>query len=137
MPDMVDIQNALDTAVLAEFSSAPAVPVLMGNQSYVEYTAGTATFVRTKISFIHSKITTLGDQCYRRHHGQLLFFIHYRVGTGDRDRTVLQTRIESAFVAQYIGGATLKDLLLVASTEVADWAITGLQIPFYFDEVTS
>ncbi len=134
MPTLVEAQDLLDTATAAEFALPVVVPFKYGNQNTVDLSKGTTSYISQKIIFTNHNITTLGDQCFRRHFGQLIFNIHVRDGIGDADRTALQQRIESAFVARYIGGVYLESMAQIASMVVAGWSVTGLRISFWFDD---
>lgn len=133
MSNQLDIQIALDTAVQTEFALAPAIPVVFGNQSDDVLSKGTATYLGQKVLFIRGALVGVGETA-KRQRGLLQFFIHVRKGVGDRDRSLIIDRIDSVFVAKYIGGATLSEWSLIASSEVGGWSVTGLQIPFYFDK---
>lgn len=134
MTTLVEAQNLLDSAINMEFSTAPAVPFTYGNQNTVSLSNGQDSYISIRILFTNSNITTLGDQCFRRHFGQLVFKVHVRDGIGDADRTALQQRIESAFVASYIGGVHLESMAQIATSVVAGWSVTGLRVNFWFDD---
>jgi hypothetical protein len=137
MPTELDVREALDQATREEFT-IPAPPnrvaVIFGNMVDVSLSKGTAPYIKQKVIFQSNSQAELGNQCFRRNRGYVLFIIHYRKGQGDLTRDNLQMRVRRAFASKLIGGATMQNLLMVASTETENWAIVGLQIPFYFDD---
>ena len=126
------IQDALDAAVVAAFSASPAILFAMPNEDSTELSEGHEFYVTVRLLFNESKKTSLGCDLKRRT-GVLQFVLHQRDGTGTRSSVLAYERIDSAFVDQYIGGATLTSLSFIASTEAAGWKQTAYQIPFWFE----
>jgi hypothetical protein len=137
MTDRATVRNAIDQLTTDLFinPSAPAtpVPVIFGNVTNVTLSEGTVPFLKQRVSFTSDKQRDLGNLCSRRHTGYVLFIIHVRKGTGDLARDNLIDRVTRGFRSRYVGPATTLDAQMVLSAESENWALTGIQIPFYFD----
>lgn len=137
MTDRATVRNAVDQLTIETFQTVTPpsvqVPVVFGNQTNTTLSQGTAPFLRQRVSFTLDNQRDLGNLCSRRIRGYILFTIHIRKGTGDAVRDDLIDRVTRAFRSRYIGPATTLDPQMVLSGESENWAVTGVQIPFFFD----
>jgi hypothetical protein len=93
------------------------------------------TFVRVKVFFSGSNQISLGDQDRKRVHGYILFTIFVKQGAGDEHRNLIAELISDNFCLTTIGGATLWGSNEMPSQDTENWCMSGVQIPFYYDEV--
>lgn len=113
----------------------PDIPVIYDNQNIVGMTQGTVPFLRQKVTFLTNNQSELTDRCFRRNDGFILMEIYWRKGTGTAIRNTLQPRVHRAYSSQLIGAATMRNSRVVSSAGTDNWAILGIQIPFFFYEV--
>lgn len=135
--DRSTVRNAIDQLTIDLFVTpilpVTPVPVVFGNQVNATLSQGTAPYLKQRVSFTRDNQRDLGNLCSRRLHGYILFMIHVRKGAGDLARDDLMDRVTRGFRSRYIGPATTLDSQVVLSSESENWAITGIQTPFYFD----
>lgn len=133
MTDSQTVQNSFDDRTHAVLSQVPAIPFLFGNQVNVAISEGTAPWVKQSVNFLTDKQAELGNSCFRRVRGYVLFFVYVRVGTGNYHRNVITDRIIAGFASRNIGPATTLDAQMIPSPSTENWAVTAIQIPFYYD----
>lgn len=133
-PDVeVQIQGAIDTALAALL--AP-VPIAFGNTDYTPLSEGELPFVRAACIFNRFKQLACGNTVQHRVYGNLFLVLHFRKNTGDGGRNLLTRKLVNFFRGQKVGGATFLDVNGRASGTSENWAITGLDCPFYYDQMT-
>lgn len=130
------IRTSLDAHTATTLGTTPAIPFLYGNTENVGLSEGTTSYVKQRVIFTTDKQMDLGNRCSRRVRGYVNFLIHVRYDSGDLDRDLISERLAKAFRSQQIGGATMMDAQVVGSLRSEAWAITALNIPFYFESHT-
>lgn len=133
MIDRQTIQNAIDTLTATTLNASPAIPFLYGNQVNVAISEGTKSWVKQTVYFTEDRQAELGNDCFRRQRGYVLFLIYVKRGLGNYDRNTITDRLTRAFRSRYVGQATMLDAQMIPSSETENWSVTGVQIPFYFD----
>lgn len=133
MYDRQTVQNSIDALTLSTLQASPAIPVLLGNQIDVSLSEGTLPWVTQTVVFSSDKQMELGNPCLRRQRGYVMFVIHTKRGDGTYDRNVITDRITRAFRSKLVGVATMLDPQMLPSSVTENWSISGIQIPFYFD----
>lgn len=132
MIDRQTIANAFDTQTAAVLGAAPAIAFVYGNMEQVGLSEGTAPYVKQRVFFTEDSQAELGNDCFRKQEGYLLFIVCVRKGTGDYDRNRIIDRITRGFRSKQIGDATTLDPLIGVSSESEQWSFTGVNIPFWF-----
>lgn len=132
MLDEETIHKAIDTLWLASLSD---VPTVFSNMDDTAQSLGTEAWIKQKVEFREVKQFELGNTDSSRNWGVLVFIIHYRRGTGTLDRDRLYRRVVNLFRSQLVGGATLLNVQPLISGGSQNWAMSGYQIPFYFNSI--
>jgi hypothetical protein len=127
--------KAIDEAADAMASVDPAFPLLHGNVLDLALSEGQTSYVRQRTYFPEDNQLFLGNQDSSRHRGTVVFTIYVRRGKGDGDRNLIADRITKAFRSKQFGGVTFYDAREMPNSDTDNWCLTGVQIPFYFDEV--
>jgi hypothetical protein len=127
--------QAIDDAAVAAMGVFPAVPLLHGNVSDLTLSKGEVSYVRQRSYFPENNQLFLGNQDSSRTRGTVVFTIYVRRGKGDGDRNMIADRIIKAFRSKQFGGVTFYDAREMPNSDTDNWCLTGIQIPFYFDEV--
>jgi hypothetical protein len=127
--------QAIDDAAEAAMAIAPAIPLLHGNVSDLSLSLENVSYVRQRTHFPEHNQLFLGNQDSSRHRGTVVFTIYVRRGKGDGDRNLIADRIVKAFRSKQFGGVTFYDAREMPNSDTENWCLTGIQIPFYFDEV--
>lgn len=128
---IASVHRALDEATATAF---PSTPVVYSNQSDADLSQGSAAYLRQHVLFTESRQMTLGYPENGRNHGQLVFILHVPKGAGEAARNTLLSTVIQSFRSRRIGGATLLNARVLTQGEVGNWSLTGVQIPFYFDD---
>lgn len=136
MATKADIRDAFDALTAATLAISPAIPVIYGNVENVSLSEGTSPFVKQRILFTSNSQMELGNRCARRKRGYISFAIYVRYDTGDLDRDLILERLEDAFRSREVGDATTLDAQVVGSMRAENWAVTALQVPFYYETTT-
>lgn len=131
MPTQQSVHAALDTAAATALSGTP---IAFENVNYDELSSGEIPFVSVTVNFRSNSQFELGRPTFGRTKGAIFFIIHIRKGTGTAARDSLQTTIQAAFRSQLIGGATLFNAKIINLGEDKQWAKTGIEIPFQFED---
>lgn len=134
MPTFGGVQLAVDLRTRDALELGLPVPVVYGNQSRPELSTGSVPFLKQRVLLFTDKQIGLGNAVPRRRRGSVVFQIHVPVGIGDKARNDLMDEVLKSFRSQLIGGATFENGRMVSSGETLNWSITGVEIPFYFDE---
>lgn len=123
------IDDAADT-VLAGY------PVLHGNQLDVTQSQGETSYVRQRTYFPETSQLFLGNQDSDRTRGTVVFTIYVRRGKGDGDRNVIANLLAKGIKSKRFGGVNFMGIMKeMPNQDTENWCLTGVQIPFYFDEV--
>lgn len=109
--------------------------VLHGNQTDVEQSKGEVSYVRQRTYFPETNQLFLGNQDSSRTRGTVVFTIYVRRGKGDGDRNVIANLLAKGVRSKSFGGVTFMDMREMPNQDTENWCLTGVQIPFYFDEV--
>lgn len=133
MSTRAEVRNGFDALTASTLSASPAVAVLYGNQYDARLSEGSAPYIKQRVFFSSDDQASLGDQGFRRHKGYVLFLIFVRKGSGDLARDDILDRLSAAFASKFVGPATTLDPQMVVSSQSENWDVTGMQIPFYFD----
>lgn len=131
MPTLSQVHQAIDDQTAITLAG---IPLLYGSMIDPGISEGTATWVRQNVQFQSNSQREL-TKCFRRHRGYVIFYVHWRRGTGDNTRNLIQTSITKDFCSTTIGGATFQDSRSIPVRGTENWEILGIQVPFYFDEV--
>ena len=111
------------------------VPIVFGNMKDLSLSSGEVSFVRERTHFPASNQHELGNPARSRTEGVVVFTLYIRKGAGDGDRNRFTDVIAANFRNQQFAGATFSGLRELPYQETENWCLTGVQIPFYFDEV--
>jgi hypothetical protein len=127
--------KVIDDAADAVASADPVFPLLHGNVLDTSLSLAQNSYVRQRSYFPEDNQLFLGNQDSSRHRGTVVFTIYVRRGKGDGDRNLIADRIIKAFRSKQFGGVTFLDAREMPNSDTDNWCLTGIQIPFYFDEV--
>lgn len=127
------VHSAIDALTASTLSG---YAVLYGGMEDPGLSLGTDPYIRQSVQFQSNDQAELTGRCFRRHRGYVIFYIHWRKDTGDASRNTIKTLIERAFVSTNVGGATMQNSRIIPVSPTDHWNILGVQVSFYFDEVT-
>lgn len=128
-----EVHSAIDTAAAAAFLNK--YPGIFGNQKDLSLSSGTVSYFRERVHFPESNQFELGSPGRSRTEGVVVFTLYVRKGAGDGDRNLMSDIIAQAFRSKQFGGATFLGMRELPYQETENWCLTGVQIPFHFDEV--
>ena len=129
------------TTVHADINAATAAalgstPVIYGNTDYTDLSAGQLDFVTQKVVFQSQSQLVLGNIGPSRNRGTIFFALHTRRNTGDGGRNALLDTVLNSFRSKRIGSATCLNAAVRFTGLSENWAITGIEVPFYFDQTS-
>lgn len=133
MPTIAQVAAAIDLHTKAQIEDL-GTPVVYGNQDREALSAGTAPFLSQKVVFTGVNQFILGHTIPGRHFGSVVFLIHVRKGVGDGPRNTLYDKVVKSFRSQVVGGAKFLNAQIQGQDEVDGWSLTGVVVPFYFEE---
>lgn len=132
MPTRASVHSAIDALTQSTLSS---YSVCFDNTDYEAYSQGSSPFISQKVSFRENNQLELGRTDMRRQHGKVIFLIHVRKGAGSSLRNTIAELLLDAFASKVIGGATFVDATELPLGESGNWAVTGIDIPFYYERL--
>lgn len=131
MATLQEVHALLDTESIAEFSGS--YPLVHGNINEEILLEGTAPFVKQEVSFTNFSQFELGIPQNARVHGNLIFFIYSKQGTGSGARNAVLARIVSRFLnKQYLNGLTTLGVNPGMEGTKLNWNVSAVSVPFYF-----
>lgn len=132
MPTIASVHAAVDAYTQSEMTG---IPVIFGNVEDPTVSEGTAAFLKQRVIFTSDSQFILGAPQSSRKRGSVIFIINVRKNKGDKDRNILLDKVLKSFRSKVIGGATFLNGRVVSSGQSENWLLTGVEIPFYFDEL--
>lgn len=132
MPTEFQVHSGIDALTATTLAG---YTVLYDGMIDPDVNKGQNPYIRQEVSFSTNAQAELTDRCFRRHRGYVIFYIHWRRGTGAAARNTIKTLIERAFVSTNVSGATMQDSRTIPVGSTDTWNILGVRISFYFDEV--
>lgn len=135
MPTQLEVGTAIDQYTAANI--ATNFPVVYGNVDDRDLSEGVVSYLKMRVLFLTDRQLGLGNPVPHRINGAVVFTLHVRENTGDGTRDAMHDRISAFFRSQVIGGATFTNVrALPGGRLVGNWSLTGVEIPFYFDDMT-
>lgn len=131
MPTRTSVHAAIDTKADAVFAG---INLLKGNQVNLAFSEGTLPYIRERVIFTGVGQLYLGNTKANRKTGSIVFTLFVRKGSGDGDRNRLADMVTNNFCNTQIGGATFWGSRELPYGDTENWCLSGIQIPFYFDE---
>lgn len=132
MPTRASVHTAID---LLTQSTLTGYLVHFDNTDYEQYSQQNNPFVSQKVNFRANKQLELGRPDMRRQHGAVMFLVHTRKGTGTGVKDTIIELLQNSFASKIIGGATFVDATELPLGESGNWAVTGIEIPFYYERL--
>lgn len=133
MPTISQVAAAIDLHTKAQIEDL-GTPVVYGNQDREALSIGSVPFLSQRVVFEAANQLVLGNTAPARHFGSVIFLIHVRKGVGDGQRNTLLDKVVKSFRSQVVGGAKFLNAQLQGQDEVDGWVLTGVVVPFYFEE---
>lgn len=127
MPTQSSVHAAIDALTAAVFVG---YPVYYGNTTVPKQTAD---YLKQNVIFTSDNQFELGNTTSGRVRGKVLFTFHNKRGTGSSVRNTWNQLISTWFRSKVVGGAVLQNALASVAGENENWAITVVEVPFYFD----
>jgi len=132
MPTRAQVHASID---LLTQTTLAGYSVHYDNTDYESFSQQQNPFVSLKVNFRSDNQMELGRPDMRRQHGAILFLVHTRKGTGAAVRNTIVQLLLDTFASQVIGGATFVNATELPLGESGNWAVTGIEIPFYFERL--
>lgn len=132
--DIPTVRAAVNAATAVGLSGV--AEVVYGNQDDLDLPQGTVPYVQQRIVFQNSKQLCLGMPQSARQRGSVIFTLYVPKGTGDGARDRIHQALISSFRGKVIGGAVFSEDRVVTSGNSGNWAKTGINFPFYFDQLS-
>lgn len=132
MPTISTVAAAIDQHAIAQLGGT--YQLLFGNTENSQLFAQNDPFVKFRTIFTKDGQMDLGRTQPSRKQGSVVAIIYVRKNVGDGARNQVLDQVLKSFRSKVIGGATFRDARITGSNEITNWALTGVEIPFYFDE---
>lgn len=110
--------------------------VVYGNDDNLDLSQGTAPYFKQRIMFQNSNQLFLGAPQSARQFGSVIFTLYVPKGIGDGPRDRMHQALISSFRGKVIGGAVFSRDRVLTSGASGNWATTGINFPFYFDQLS-
>ena len=134
MATRTSVHAAIDDRAKSAFTSN-GTPITFGNTKDLSLSEGANSFVRCRTHFPDTGQHELGRPTRSRTEGVVVFTLYVRKGDGDGERNRLSDVIAANFRNQQFAEATFYGMRELPYRETENWCLTGVQVPFYFDEV--
>lgn len=110
--------------------------VVFGNDDDLVLSQGTAPYFKQRIMYQDSNQLFLGAPQSARQRGSVIFTLYVPKGAGDGARDRMHEALVSSFRGKVIGGAVFSRDRVLTSGASGNWATTGINFPFYFDQLS-
>lgn len=127
MPTQSSVHAAIDALTAAVFVGHP---VYYANMDVPKQSAD---YIKQSVVFSSNSQYQLGDTVSGRERGRILFAFHNKKGTGSAVRNTWNQLVGTGFRSKVVGGAVLQNVTASVAGETENWAITVVEVPFYFD----
>ena len=133
MSSIAEAQALIDAATTTRLAGEN---VIKGNQDDSDFSNGSQPYATQRVIWTDHKQLVLGNLDATRHEGYLLFVIYTPKGAGDGQRNTLLDKVVKSFKSQPIGDVSMRGRVrTVNQGSSGQWSLTGVQIPFYTDEI--
>lgn len=135
--DIDTVRAAVNQLTDATAAALPEVAgAVYGNMDDLVLSEGNAPYFKQRIMYQDSSQLFLGAPQSARQRGSVIFTLYVPKGVGDGPRDRMHKALVSSFRGKVIGGAVFSRDRVLTSGASGNWATTGINFPFYFDQLS-